>query len=92
MIFPDTRKIHVQVVEAATIAHAIEPEAKRLEADLIVMGTHGRTGLAHVLMRSSAESMTRRAPCPVLTVPRRAAIPDPSVRREAIRHPPIGSF
>ena len=36
--------------------------------DLIVMGTHGRKGLAHLLMGSVAESVIRTAPCPVLTV------------------------
>lgn len=36
--------------------------------DLIVMGTHGRTGITHVLMGSVAESVIRTAPCPVLTV------------------------
>lgn len=36
--------------------------------DLIVMGTHGRTGLSHVLLGSVAERVVRRAPCPVLTV------------------------
>jgi universal stress protein A len=36
--------------------------------DLIVMGTHGRTGLRHVLMGSVAETVMRTAPCPVLTV------------------------
>jgi len=35
---------------------------------LIVMGTHGRTGLAHLLMGSVAEQVVRSAPCPVLTV------------------------
>ncbi len=37
-------------------------------ADLIVMGTHGRTGLAHVLMGSVAERVVQKAPCPVLTI------------------------
>ena len=37
-------------------------------ADIIVMGTHGRTGLAHVLIGSVAERVVREAPCPVLTV------------------------
>lgn len=42
--------------------------AKDLEADLIVMGTHGRTGLPHVLMGSVAEKVVRTARAPVLTV------------------------
>ncbi len=42
--------------------------AKDARADLIVMGTHGRTGLEHALMGSIAERVVRRAPCPVLTV------------------------
>ena len=36
--------------------------------DLIVMGTHGRTGLAHVLMGSVAERVVQKAGCPVLTI------------------------
>ncbi|MCA9073376.1 MAG: universal stress protein, partial [Planctomycetaceae bacterium] len=36
--------------------------------DLIVMGTHGRSGLAHVLLGSVAEKVVRKSPCPVLTV------------------------
>ncbi|MBM4147622.1 MAG: universal stress protein [Lentisphaerae bacterium] len=42
--------------------------AREEKADLIVMGTHGRTGMAHVLMGSVAERVVRKAPCPVLTV------------------------
>lgn len=38
------------------------------ETDLIIMGTHGRSGLAHVLLGSVAEKVVRKAPCPVLTV------------------------
>jgi nucleotide-binding universal stress UspA family protein len=42
--------------------------AKDQAIDLIVLGTHGRGGLAHVLMGSVAERVVRKAPCPVLTV------------------------
>lgn len=41
---------------------------KELPADLIILGTHGRTGLSHALLGSVAEEVVRRAPCPVLTV------------------------
>jgi nucleotide-binding universal stress UspA family protein len=41
--------------------------AEEINADLIVMGTHGRTGLSRLLMGSVAEAVVRRAPCPVLT-------------------------
>ena len=43
-------------------------KAKRDSVDLIVMGTHGRTGLDHVLFGSTAEKVVRKSPCPVLTV------------------------
>jgi universal stress protein A len=42
--------------------------AKKNNFDLIVMGTHGRTGFKHALMGSVAERVLRIAPCPVLTV------------------------
>jgi nucleotide-binding universal stress UspA family protein len=42
--------------------------AQEKEIDLIIMGTHGWSGLDHVLMGSTAEVVVRRAPCPVLTV------------------------
>lgn len=41
---------------------------KGLPADLIIMGTHGRSGVSHLLLGSVAEKVVRRAPCPVLTV------------------------
>ena len=42
--------------------------ASELKADLLCVGTHGRTGLAHLLLGSQAERIIREAPCPVLTV------------------------
>jgi universal stress protein A len=43
--------------------------AKQSEADLIIMSSHGHSGLAHVLLGSVVEDVLRRAPCPVLVVP-----------------------
>jgi nucleotide-binding universal stress UspA family protein len=48
-------------------AQAIVDYAARERIDLIVVGTHGRRGLAHMVMGSVAETVVRRAPCPVLT-------------------------
>jgi nucleotide-binding universal stress UspA family protein len=42
--------------------------AQEIGCDLIVIGTHGRTGVGRLLMGSVAEAVLRRAPCPVLTV------------------------
>ena len=49
-------------------ADAITSYAKQAGIDLIVMGTHGREGLAHLLVGSVAERVVRTASCPVLTV------------------------
>ena len=42
--------------------------AKERDIDLIVMATHGRSGVSHMLIGSVAEKVVRKAPCPVLTV------------------------
>jgi nucleotide-binding universal stress UspA family protein len=55
-------------VVAGDSADTIVQMAGELAVDLIVMGTHGRTGLQHVLLGSVAEKVVRLAPCPVLTV------------------------
>ena len=52
------------------VAGEIVELASRGEFDLIVMGTHGRTGVPHFLMGSIAEKVVRLASCPVLTVKR----------------------
>jgi nucleotide-binding universal stress UspA family protein len=49
-------------------ARAIVDHASAGHFDLIVMGTHGRTGLSHALLGSVAERVVQKAPCPVLTV------------------------
>jgi universal stress protein A len=52
-------------------AEEIVAMADALDVDLIVMSTHGRTGLSHLLLGSVAEKVVRHAPCPVLTVRQR---------------------
>lgn len=49
--------------------HEVVQLAKKDGADLIVVGTHGRTGLRHALVGSVAEKIVRHAPCAVLVVP-----------------------
>jgi universal stress protein A len=56
-------------------ATAIVEAADQENADLIVIGTHGRTGLTRLLMGSVAEAVVRRAKCPVLTVKHPSALP-----------------
>jgi nucleotide-binding universal stress UspA family protein len=63
-------RIRTHVVDGIRISDAITRQAESLEADLIVMGTHGLTGLAHLLLGSVAETTLREAPCPVVTVRR----------------------
>jgi nucleotide-binding universal stress UspA family protein len=55
-------------VEVGRPRERILDRAEHERYDLIVMGTHGRTGRAHLLAGSVAESVVRSAPCPVLTV------------------------
>jgi universal stress protein A len=63
-----------KIVEGSPVAE-ITRRGNAIDADLIVVGTHGRTGLAHAMLGSVAERVVRRASSPVLTVPfsRRAA-------------------
>jgi nucleotide-binding universal stress UspA family protein len=56
------------VLDSNTTATTIVEYAKNADVDLIVMGTHGRGAVAHMLMGSVAERVVRTAPCPVLTV------------------------
>ena len=55
--------------------HEIIETAKTKQVDLIVMGTHGRTGLQHVLLGSVAEKVVRLAPCPVLVARQPTVVP-----------------
>ena len=58
------------VLRSGEPCREIEETAAREGASMIVMGTHGRTGLAHVLMGSIAECVLRTAKVPVVVVPR----------------------
>jgi universal stress protein A len=62
--------------------------ASEIHADLIVVGTHGRTGVGRLLMGSTAEQIVRQAPCPVLTLkmPMAETVTVPDARAEAIPH------
>jgi nucleotide-binding universal stress UspA family protein len=58
-------RTELEVGDARTV---IEATARRIGADLIVMGTHGRRGVRRLLVGSVAESVVRESPCPVLLV------------------------
>jgi universal stress protein A len=59
--------------------------AKEIGADMIVLGTHGRTGLNRLLTGSVAEEVMRRSPCPVLTL--RAPMPAAEAEEAEHEHP-----
>lgn len=81
---PDPEAAGVQVQQEVRhgmdVADAILAVADEIDADLIVTGTHGREGLAHVILGSVAEKVIRRARRPVLTVGTEAAA-EPSIQR-----------
>jgi nucleotide-binding universal stress UspA family protein len=60
-------KTAARILRGIPVQH-INEAVGELKSDLVVMGTRGRTGLAHVLLGSTAEGVVRGAPCPVLTV------------------------
>jgi nucleotide-binding universal stress UspA family protein len=66
----DWRRQHQVTLECLPGAPFVEivRYAREKEIDLIVMGTHGRGMIAHILLGSVAERVVRKAPCPVLTV------------------------
>lgn len=64
---PSNVKLHCHVVRGAP-AQRIVDEAIAHRCDLVVVGTHGRTGLNRIVLGSVAETIMRLAPCSVLTV------------------------
>lgn len=68
---PAAREIPVELLlqEGPDVRAEILAEAGAFQVDLIVMGSHGRTGLPRLLLGSVADAVLRQAPCPVLVVP-----------------------
>ena len=74
---PGDMPIREEVIEANSIHKEILIQASRLSADLIVMGTHGRSGVDHLFLGSVAEKTLRTSPIPVMIVPPAApAVPE----------------
>jgi nucleotide-binding universal stress UspA family protein len=70
-LVPESERGRATVVSVVATPYAeILDYASAHQVDLIVMGTHGRGGVSHMLLGSIAERIVRRAPCPVLTVRR----------------------
>jgi universal stress protein A len=73
----------VLVVSFGNPAREITSLARRVGADLIVMGTHGRTAMARLLQGNVAEKVLRHAPCPVLALPAESAAEAPQSASQA---------
>jgi universal stress protein A len=70
-VLPEARQTTIAVTRAVVMGSPslkIVETAEAEHVDLIVMATHGRTGLSHLLIGSVAERVVRTAPCPVLTI------------------------
>lgn len=65
--FPGLQSVSCDVCDGNTFLEILRA-AREKGCDLIVMGTHGRTGLAHLLIGSVAEKVVRKSPIPVVTV------------------------
>ncbi|RME73907.1 MAG: universal stress protein [Planctomycetota bacterium] len=63
----EDKNIEIKIIHGTAYEEIVE-YAKKVKADLIVMGTHGLSGLSHFLIGSVAEKVVRKAGCPVLTV------------------------
>ncbi|MDN3514485.1 MAG: universal stress protein [Candidatus Brocadia sp.] len=59
--------VEALIIQGVPFAEIIKA-SRDYKIDLIVLGTHGRTGLSHAIMGSVAEKVVRKAPCPVLTI------------------------
>lgn len=81
-------RVRLQVTSEVRVgfpAASICEVADGRRCDLIVMGTHGRTGMAHLLLGSVAEKVVRQAPCPVMTL-RSQAVAAMEAERDLFAH------
>jgi nucleotide-binding universal stress UspA family protein len=74
---PPNLTVEYHVVEGEPAAEIVRFAVER-KADMIVLGTHGRTGIGRFLLGSVAEQVMRKAPCPVLTVKMPVAEKEPA--------------
>jgi nucleotide-binding universal stress UspA family protein len=81
-----TDPLHCHVVPASSAADGIVTTCTDLGCDLIVIGTHGRRGLSHLLLGSVAERVVRTAPVPVLTVRQDGLVPEAGIARILVPH------
>ena len=65
-------RVETLVAEAPVVYSEILTQAERLGSDLVVIGTHGRSGFERLFLGSTAEKVLRKARCPVMTVPPKA--------------------
>lgn len=75
-------QIELHGEEASNVAQAIIDFAARVDADVVLLGTHGRTGMSRVLVGSVAEAVVRAAGCSVFIVRKKAHSKSVPARRE----------
>lgn len=71
------------VITEGNAAQSIVQYAKENDVDMIVMSTHGRTGIQHMLLGSVAERVVRTSPCPVLTVKSTESVESGETKKKA---------
>jgi universal stress protein A len=71
---------HKTAVYSGDVAGSILQAIDQFQPDLLVLATHGRTGLAHLVLGSVAEALVRKASCPVLTIRREKPPAHPDAR------------
>jgi nucleotide-binding universal stress UspA family protein len=86
---PQEVSLDLRIQEASEVDREILDQAEGIHADLLVIGSHGRSGFERLLLGSVTEKVLRKAPCPTMVVPRRApdTAPDEPVQFRSILCP-----